>query len=81
MAQEAGLLDTLLTQAGLQVIGGTSLFRLVNAPRAWALYEHLGQRGILVRPFAASPRWLRLGLPPGDAARERLRAALAEWVE
>lgn len=79
LSREAQGLDGILIQAGLSVIGGTNLFRLVNAPRAWALYEHLGQSGILVRPFAASPRWLRIGLPPGDAGRDRLRAALAAW--
>ncbi len=80
LAQETRLLDALLVQAGLSVVGGTHLFRLVNAPRAWALYEHLGQNGILVRPFAASPRWLRVGLPPDQAARQRLAAALKDWV-
>ncbi|HIJ64102.1 MAG TPA: threonine-phosphate decarboxylase [Rhodospirillaceae bacterium] len=77
---EAAALDRLLTGFGLSVIGGTPLFRLVNASRAWALYEHLGQRGILVRPFAVAPRWLRFGLPPEDIlARQRLRDALAAW--
>jgi len=79
LREEAGLLDEVLSAAGFTVAGGTTLFRLVNAPRAWALYEFLGQRGILVRPFTASPRWLRLGLPPDAAARNRLAAALAEW--
>ncbi len=79
LIREAGLLDSLLTRAKLTVTGGTALFRLVNAPRAWALYEHLGQNGILVRPFAASPRWLRIGLPPGEEGRERLQRALSSW--
>lgn len=79
LLREAGLLDTLLAKAGLSISGGTALFRLINAPRAWALYEHLGQRGVLVRPFAASPRWLRIGLPPGDEGRRRLNGALADW--
>jgi cobalamin biosynthetic protein CobC len=79
LIREAGLLDSLLVQAKLSVTGGTALFRLVNAPRAWALYEHLGQKGILVRPFAASPRWLRVGLPPGEDGRRRLAKALADW--
>lgn len=81
LIREAGLLDTLLTKADLSVVGGTALFRLINAPRAWALYEHLGQRGILVRPFAASPRWLRVGLPGGEEGRKRLARALAEWKD
>ncbi len=76
---EAVALDEVLAEARLQPAGGTALFRLVVAPRAWALYEHLAGRGILVRPFAENPRWLRFGLPAGTAARERLRRALAEW--
>lgn len=76
---EAGLLDSVLTRADLHVAGGTALFRLINAPRAWSLYEHLGQNGILVRPFQVAPRWLRVGLPPTEEARERLRAALQDW--
>ncbi|PKU25894.1 threonine-phosphate decarboxylase CobD [Telmatospirillum siberiense] len=79
LVREAGLLDTLLAKAELSIAGGTALFRLINAPRAWALYEHLGQRGILVRPFAASPRWLRVGLPPGEEGRRRLEMALTDW--
>lgn len=79
LAAEAVALDGVLAEAGLTVAGGTDLFRLVVAPRAWALYEHLGSRGILTRPFAAAPRLLRFGLPGGTAGRERLRRALAEW--
>ncbi|WP_142848288.1 threonine-phosphate decarboxylase CobD [Telmatospirillum sp. J64-1] len=79
LAEEARMLDEVLRQAGLAIIGGTSLFRLAGAPRAWALYEHLARSGILVRPFSHSPRWLRFGLPPDDAARRRLAQALADW--
>lgn len=79
LSVEALELDSLLVRAGLAVAGGTALFRLASAPRAWVLYEHLGQRGILVRAFASAPRWLRLGLPPNEAGRERLARALADW--
>lgn len=79
LTSEAAALDRILEGAGLGVLGGTPLFRLVSAPRAWSLYEFLGQRGILVRPFAGQPRWLRLGLPGGDSGAARLAAALAEW--
>jgi cobalamin biosynthetic protein CobC len=80
LASEAMALDGLLARAGLSVLGGTNLFRLVGAPEAWALYEHLGRRGILVRPFASSPGWLRFGLPPGGDERRRLRQALDDFV-
>ncbi len=81
LAAESAALDAILGRAGLSVTGGTLLFRLINAPRAWALYEHLGQRGILVRPFVTAARWLRCGLPPGDKGRHRLSEALAAWQD
>jgi cobalamin biosynthetic protein CobC len=81
LTTETALLDNILMRANLSVTGGTSLFRLINAPRAWALYEYLGQRGILVRPFVASPRWLRFGLPPNEEGRKRLKDALTVWAE
>ena len=79
LAREVQALDGILMRAGLKPVGGTPLFRLTMAPRAWALYEHLGQHGILVRPFEHEPRWLRIGLPADEPARDRLRAALAAW--
>jgi cobalamin biosynthetic protein CobC len=80
LMQEAASLDGLFRQAGFSVVGGTPLFTLVNASRAWALYEYLGQQGILARPFAMAPRWLRFGLPPDPPARQRLAQALEAWV-
>ena len=80
LAHESNQLNSLLGRAGLSTIGGTSLFTLVNAPRAWALFEYLGQQGILARPFSTAPRWLRFGLPPGEAARQRLEDALKSWI-
>jgi cobalamin biosynthetic protein CobC len=79
LSQESAALNSLLGQANLSTMGGTSLFTLVNAPRAWALFEYLGQQGILTRPFSTAPRWLRFGLPPDDAARQRLVTALQGW--
>ncbi len=72
---EAERLDRLLVEAGLTVVGGTSLFRLVCDPRAPQLYNALGQAGILVRRFDYRTDWLRLGLPAGEDGRERLIAA------
>ncbi|MTJ83131.1 MAG: threonine-phosphate decarboxylase [Telmatospirillum sp.] len=74
---EGRLLDRLLRDAGLCVAGGTDLFRLVEHGDAVGLYDHLGRQGILVRPFAQMPRWLRIGLPPGEEGRQRLVSALA----
>ncbi len=79
LAQESSQLNSLFGRAGLSTVGGTSLFTLVNAPRAWALFEYLGQNGILARPYASAPRWLRFGLPPDKAGRQRLETALQNW--
>lgn len=77
LAKAAARLDTLLGQAGLEVIGGTSLFRLVRTAKAAEHYEHLGRAGILVRRFTEEPTWLRFGLPGSETEWQRLRSALA----
>jgi cobalamin biosynthetic protein CobC len=76
LAAEAGRLDQLLAGAGLAVIGGTSLFRLVSSPAAGTWFVRLGRAGILVRRFAEQPAWLRFGLPPDETSWQRLGAAL-----
>jgi cobalamin biosynthetic protein CobC len=76
LARDAARLDRLLTAAGLEIVGGTSLFRLVRTPAACALADHLGRAGIVVRRFAEAPEALRFGLPADDAAWQRLATAL-----
>ncbi|MCR6499772.1 threonine-phosphate decarboxylase CobD [Shinella sp. CPCC 101442] len=71
-------LDATLTAAGLDVIGGTGLFSLVEHPDAAAIQEHLCRRRILVRPFDYNPHWLRFGLAADSRGDERLAAALAD---
>jgi len=70
-------LDRFLIASGLDVVGGTALFRLVSTPRAADYFQHLGCRGILVRPFDHNPSWLRFGLPP-DSQWRRVKETLAE---
>lgn len=72
----SGRLDGLLLRAGLAVVGGTSLFRLIETARAEALFAQLAEAGILVRRFAEQPTWLRFGLPEGDAGFDRLGTGL-----
>jgi cobalamin biosynthesis protein CobC len=73
-------LDELLTDAGLQVVGGTTLFRLVRSAAAGELFRHLGSAGILVRCYAEQPQWLRFGLPHSEQEWRRLRAALSTFA-
>ncbi len=77
LAEAALRLDTLLAKAGLEIIGGTALFRLVRTKEAAQLFQRLGQGGIIVRRFAEHPAWLRFGLPGSEAEWQRLGAALA----
>jgi cobalamin biosynthetic protein CobC len=67
----------LFAKSGLEVIGGTSLFRLVRTRNAAQLFQRLGEAGILVRRFAEYPGWIRFGLPGREADWQRLAAALA----
>ncbi|MGQ0671482.1 MAG: threonine-phosphate decarboxylase CobD [Hyphomicrobium sp.] len=75
LADMAHRLDGVLGSAGLDVVGGTPLFRLAECSDAPALFERLATRGVLVRPFAQWP-WLRFGLPETTAELGRLAEAL-----
>jgi cobalamin biosynthesis protein CobC len=77
LAAAAKKLDAILTGAGLDIVGGTSLFRLARTPHAGALFDHLGRAGIVVRRFPEQTEWLRFGLPADARASRRLRSALA----
>jgi cobalamin biosynthetic protein CobC len=76
LAGAAAELDRALAARGLRPIGGTSLYRLVETPRARAVFDELAKRGILVRRFEERETWLRFGLPPDDEAMARLTDAL-----
>jgi cobalamin biosynthetic protein CobC len=69
-------LDRLLLEAGVELIGGTPLFRLAQTQAAAHLYNQLGLAGIFVRRFSRHPTWLRFGLPGEENAWQRLAAAL-----
>jgi cobalamin biosynthetic protein CobC len=77
LTQAAARLDEVLTGAGLDIVGGTSLFRLAQTPEAADIFGHLGHAGIFVRRFAEKPHWLRFGLPGSEAQWQRLGSALA----
>jgi cobalamin biosynthetic protein CobC len=79
LARAARRLDAMLDRAGLEVIGGTSLFRLAQTPAAGALFHHLGRAGIFARPFPDNASWLRFGLPVNERAWRRLEVALVSF--
>ena len=73
----AAQLDHVLEESGLDVAGGTDLFRLVNHADSERLHAHLASAKIWVRKFSDAPQLLRLGLPAGQSQLRRLREALA----
>jgi cobalamin biosynthetic protein CobC len=80
LARDAARLDAMLAAGKLDLVGGTSLFRLVRSEAAAALFDRLGAAGLLVRRFEEQPTWLRFGLPGEEAAWRRLAAALAGFA-
>jgi cobalamin biosynthesis protein CobC len=81
LATQATRLDAILAGAGLEIIGGTLLFRLVRTDAAAELFEHLGRAGILVRLFPQHPSWLRFGLPAAEQDWNRLKMAIAAYTD
>ena len=76
---QAGQLDKVLSDAGLAVVGGTGLFRLVRYPRAGERHAALARQQIWCRRFDWADDLLRFGLPD-DAGLQRLAAALGAAV-
>ncbi|MGC2854424.1 threonine-phosphate decarboxylase CobD [Novispirillum sp. DQ9] len=76
LVADAARLDGVLAGAGLRVIGGTPLFRLVSSPDAPTVHERLCRTGILIRPFPTYPDRLRFGLPGTEEEWQRLERAL-----
>ncbi len=76
LAEDGARLDALLRGAGLEILGETPLFRLARHDRAREIFLRLCDAGVLTRPFAERPDWLRFGIPTGEADFARLADAL-----
>jgi cobalamin biosynthesis protein CobC len=76
LQKSAQRLDELLVRSGLELAGGTSLFRLARAADARERFARLLAAGILVRPFDFDAGLLRFGLPRGREQWRRVAAAL-----
>jgi cobalamin biosynthesis protein CobC len=81
LAAQVARLDAILAGAGLEIGGGTLLFRLVHTDRATKLFQYLGRAGILVRLFPEYPSWLRFGLPAAEQDWNRLQMAMAAYTD
>lgn len=75
LSSDSARLDRLMTEAGAQLAGGTSLFRLYEVRHAIEMQDQLARHQIWTRVFPYSDSWIRLGLPAPDGW-SRLEAAL-----
>jgi cobalamin biosynthetic protein CobC len=76
LIQQANRLDNVLIETGFEIGGGTSLFRLARHCDALKLHAVLARKHIWCRSFDFADDLLRFGLPPDEAALDRLAAAL-----
>lgn len=79
LTEEASRLDAALCRGGFAIVGGTSLFRLAEADDAADRFAALCAKGILTRPFAEQPTWLRFGLPH-PSVRARVGTVLGSFA-
>lgn len=79
LAAAAARLDAILKGGGLDIVGGTTLFRLIQTDAASALFHYLGRAGILTRAFPDRAAWLRVGSPATEPDWQRLQIAMAEF--
>jgi cobalamin biosynthesis protein CobC len=77
LAKSSTRLDAILSGAGLDIIGGTTLVRLAQIQAAHELFQHLGRAGVLTRIFPDHATWLRFGLPATEQDWQRLQFAVA----
>lgn len=71
-------LEAILREAGFEMLGGAPLFRLARHARAREIFARLATGGVLTRPFAAQPEWLRFGIPHRDEDFQRLATILLD---
>lgn len=69
-------LAKILHEAGLSLLGGTSLFQTVKLENATLIADRLAAQGVLVRAFK-QPDMLRFGLAADESQWQRLTQALA----
>jgi cobalamin biosynthetic protein CobC len=78
LAIESGKLASVLSEAGLSIIGENPLFVFAGHENAYGVFRELASRHVLVRPFPELPGKLRFGLPGTEADFQRLERELAD---
>jgi len=79
LSDGARRMTALFTGHGVAVVAQTAFFTLLSTPRRNALFFKLAEVGMLTRPFAEQPDWLRIGVPGSEQGWTRLAHAMTEW--
>lgn len=78
LATSARRLDGIVVGAGLDLVGGTDLFRLYSCSDSTTVFEKLATNHILTRVFPYSKNWIRIGLPHSERDWRRLEQILGD---
>ncbi|MEM6707663.1 MAG: threonine-phosphate decarboxylase CobD [Pseudomonadota bacterium] len=76
LAKARQALDAALHDRGIDVVGGTDLFRMIRVADAHTTWTRLCEGGIYTRRFPWTHELLRIGLPRSAEDRQRLIARL-----
>ncbi|WP_417623308.1 threonine-phosphate decarboxylase [Paremcibacter congregatus] len=78
LARQMDRLCDLLKGSGYRLVGRTDLYCFITGDNIPELFYHLAQAGIYTRRFHDRPDHLRFGLPPTEAAFDRLNTLLQD---
>jgi cobalamin biosynthetic protein CobC len=76
LSHQAQAVDAVLAGRGMDVVGGTDLFRLARHRAANEVHTRLARRKVWCRSFDWADDLLRFGIPGDDRALDRLAQAL-----
>ena len=73
--------DNILVKNDIKIIGGTSLFRLIETPNAEKLKTHFAKNHVLIRTFSYSNKIARIGIPNSNHRRFQIKTILSEFKQ
>ncbi len=68
-------MDDILQRAGLEIVGGTSLFRFCKHKNTTQIFQDLGRKAVLTRIFEDIPQHIRIGLPKREEQWKKVENA------
>ena len=79
LERQSAELAEMLTNANLEIIGGTLLFQTIRDADAVSLHTHLAKAGIWTRVYREWPDLMRFGLPRDTNEMDQLYNSIKIW--